>query len=310
MVSTSREVQPWLPGDPPLVAGTYVSIDGSHCEPSELRLGRKRVPFCVVPAHSSQRRQDYISSHVKRFGRWRECDLLVKAWNHSAGSEDALFLDVGANIGACAVQMLASTRARLIAVEPNPNNLFFLTRSLGLPGQSTRLGGVEGGQLRERALVFPTGAGAGAATVSMVMDPLNQGNSAVSSAGGLVLNRMDRKENFTLIHVPDVPIRTLTELLDAADARGFSERRRVRLLKLDVQGYECLALRGAWRALERVDAVFSEADEAQLRRQGCSVAILRRMLERSGFEVAATRTRTEWAFEAYRRANGTRIGSP
>ena len=289
----------WRPGDRPL-GGTY-SLNTSYCERSHLRLAELRVPFCVVPAQPlivpyrrQRQRQDWISRNVKRHGRWAECDHLVSAWNRSVGDEDALYVDVGTNIGACAMQMLALTRAHLVAVEPNPHNLFYLTRSLNLPGLSELLAGGKGHSLRQRAIVFPMGAGATNGTVSLVMDPLNQGNSAISS-DGLIAGRNPR-ETHALVRVPDVPIRQLDDILDATD-----RLRRVRLLKLDVQGYECLVLRGASRTLRSVDAIFAEADESQLRRQGCSVATLRQLLVMNGFTVNKTRTLTEGAFEAYRK---------
>ena len=69
---------------------------------------------------------------------------------------------------------------------------------------------------------------------------------------------------------------------------------------MDVQGFECSVLRGSAQLLERVDMVFAEADEKQLRNQACSVRELRALLEASGYIIRTTNTKSEEAVVAMR----------
>jgi FkbM family methyltransferase len=74
-----------------------------------------------------------------------------------------------------------------------------------------------------------------------------------------------------------VPLRTLDSLLP-----GIS----VRLLKIDVEGFELFALRGAARILQCTDIVYFESWEAHFRKYGYSTPDLLALLWRHGFEIA------------------------
>ena len=75
-------------------------------------------------------RMDYVSKYVIRNGRWRDCDSYVQMWRGlerdarrvggmGAGearlSAPGVMLEVGANVGACTVELLLRTRVRIIA---------------------------------------------------------------------------------------------------------------------------------------------------------------------------------------------------
>ena len=87
--------------------------------------GVREFRQCVRPAGAG----DLISDVVARDGRWRECDALVPLWRETADEPAGLFVDVGANIGACALPLLR-LGARTLAFEPLRVNLAYLTRSV------------------------------------------------------------------------------------------------------------------------------------------------------------------------------------
>jgi len=76
---------------------------------------------------------DLLSDHVVREGRWFECDDLVPllAIGALAAGPGAVALDVGANLGACTMQLLLSTDAPVVAFEPGAANLGLLSASVG-----------------------------------------------------------------------------------------------------------------------------------------------------------------------------------
>lgn len=97
-----------------------------------------------------------------------------------------VFLDIGANVGSCVLQMLLETNAIVLAFEPNPRNLLALTSTLKLLPQ----------EIRERAYVFPIGIGdeRGSASITndlrtnagaTMLSPKNDGN------GGVVVEPLD-----------------------------------------------------------------------------------------------------------------------
>ena len=175
---------PWRPGD------TIIGESNLRCQLGKIRFPKhQKLPFCLVPSKWSHYRQKYVQEwifkNVRLFGRWKECDQLVDAWNQSRSSGYGdIFIDIGANIGACTVQFLAQTNANVVAIEPNPNNLFYLTHTLNRLQSTSKEKNL--GILRRRVLVVPVAIGDAVKTVSMVMDPLNQGNSAISRSGNIV----------------------------------------------------------------------------------------------------------------------------
>ena len=91
------------------------------------------LPMCVHPE------ADIISDAIAAGGRWQDCPYLGSVWHsleqqdnqqHKTQSRQKVHLEVGANIGACVLDVLLTTNAHIVAFEPNPRNLFRLTSTL------------------------------------------------------------------------------------------------------------------------------------------------------------------------------------
>ena len=228
----------WTPHDPPL-PGAF----SQRCAPN----GRLRFPHRWNGKRSVPRHQpmclasgpDLISDVIRKQGRWCDCGKAVRLWasldgntarpswdhhNPSASpSPTGVLLEVGANIGACTVELLLRTRATIIAVEPSPSNLFYLTRSL-------RLAAKREPSIADRVVVLPFGAGDVAnSSVPLFTQANNSGNSVLGRAFTADCSRDDvtcwRRNMHRGGTVSILP-------LDQVFPRGLGG---VRLLKLDAR---------------------------------------------------------------------------
>lgn len=119
-------VHPWTPSDAPIPAEHPL---GRNCSLGSLRVSPTlSQTMCLVA-------NDWVSNSIKRHGSWRDCNMLLVEWEqagrnpqNAARKLPDIFLDAGANIGACTLEMLLRTDARIVAFEPNPNNLCALRR--------------------------------------------------------------------------------------------------------------------------------------------------------------------------------------
>ena len=83
------------------------------------------MPICLHPE-----RNELMSSIIESYGYWDDCYAISSQW-HSIISSSKLHIEVGANLGACVLELLlSSTEATIIAFEPHPINLFRLTSTL------------------------------------------------------------------------------------------------------------------------------------------------------------------------------------
>ena len=125
----------------------------------------------------------------------------------------AIVLDIGANIGSFTLlaSKLVGEQGKVIAVEPVPSNV----ECLRLMCERNKLGNVE---------VVAAAVGESPGTLTLHIDPHIGGHSA--------------KKEFTTRSV-DVPVTTIDALVAE---RGLS---RVDLIKMDVEGMEAEALKGA-----------------------------------------------------------------
>lgn len=219
-----------------------------------------------------------------------DCGKFVRLWHELDGvrfggrrhlgageGPEGVLVEVGANIGACTLELLLRTKARIIAFEPSPSNLFYLTRTLQLAAQRDPA-------IAERVVVYPIGVGDAPSRLPLFTQRGNLGNTVVGQAlsddcvgrraGAECLNRTmaaGAKGEVTVL-----PLDTVFPL-------GMGG---VRLVKLDVQGFECHVLQGASHALARavppVGVVAAEVAPTWLYGQCCRPSFLVHLLSRIG----------------------------
>lgn len=224
---------------------------------------------------------DFVSDIVKAQKRWPDCAELAFLWKKlpdaslaaassafapcGGNGEKKLFVDVGANIGTCTMQMLSRPDvAQVVSFEPNPKNLFYLTSSvLNNPGSSSRLA------------LFPMALGQADAAHKMFMTPGNAGNTVLDEA--IAANPISDVQ----------PVNAETTTLDEAFLDG-KQRPYIHVMKVDAQGFEVHILKGGRRLLASgaINAIHFELAPAWLLGQKTSPAELFTILEANGYDVA------------------------
>ena len=165
--------------------------------------------MCLVP-------NEHVSNTIRELGHFPDCEWLVKAWRahddpRTRGQRDT-FVDAGANIGACSLEMLLRTDARVVAFEPSPVNRFYLTRSL-------RMAALRDPSIGRRIVVVPFALGA----------HYQQSRLQLSGGGSKVVPSIAAGGTRPkAINTTAIEMRSLDRTL-APDLR-------IRLLKLDVSG--------------------------------------------------------------------------
>jgi FkbM family methyltransferase len=151
-----------------------------------------------------------------------------------------IFIDCGANIGAI-TSKFARTGAQVYAFEPNPACFSVISKRFSLTPNVT---------------CFNKGAMDKACTLELITkDPHGKWDELDTSAGSTVmLNQLPRGSSSTFIECID-----LSEFI-------FSLRKRIRFLKLDIEGSEITVINGLinTNAIDRVDFVLAETHERQL----------------------------------------------
>ena len=154
--------------------------------------------------------KDTVSNEIEKTGKWRDCDILSTLWKSEKGNGE--YVEIGANIGACMMEMISNTDAKITVFEPNPSNLFCLTSTKeGLPID-----------VRSRITVYPFALGENIGSSVLYSSTVNKGNSVVGKkvSGG-------SKEVFDEYHIK---VRRYD---------GVIPHKKVKLMKMDAQGYEC-----------------------------------------------------------------------
>lgn len=193
---------------------------------------------------------DAVSDYFKAQGLWHSCLDVAAAWRNlpdgsrfgkfadrlscggkcqaENGTAPGIYVDVGANIGTCVMQMLARMDvAQVVAFEPSPANLFYLTSSA-----SARI--KEGDtRARDNLILYPKALGSERSIHKLFEQPGNAGNTGVDVT---VMGK----------EMEGVSVETIT--LDEVFMSG-AEPPYIHLMKVDAQGYEVKILQGAPRLL-------------------------------------------------------------
>eukprot|EP00522_Entomoneis_paludosa_P003155 CAMPEP_0172476166 /NCGR_PEP_ID=MMETSP1065-20121228/70242_1 /TAXON_ID=265537 /ORGANISM="Amphiprora paludosa, Strain CCMP125" /LENGTH=457 /DNA_ID=CAMNT_0013234387 /DNA_START=104 /DNA_END=1477 /DNA_ORIENTATION=- len=227
----------------------------------------QRPYMCVYPKEDD----NFVSGSIISSGSWGECPPLTKLFyqwmkqNPHQKEEDMIFLDVGANIGTCVMQMLYTTKVKLIIFEPHPLNLQKLTSTLVAQPM----------EVRKRVALFPVGAGQGPVESPIYMASNNRGNSVVGKV-------IKDTESQPFEEAATVYVEAIDDLF-AADADAFT----VPLMKMDIQGYECFAMDGMQRVLQQINVIKTEATALWLDAQGCSEQGLKDRITNAGFSITS-----------------------
>jgi FkbM family methyltransferase len=129
--------------------------------------GQPPGQMCLYPRGEDQ----YVSGAIEGNGRWSNCDDLTA---QLSDMKHAVYVDIGANIGSCVMQVLYTTAAHVIAFEPHPKNLFRLT--------STLMNLTEA--FKSRVTLFPVALGDATGSVTLMTNPTNAGNTQVQRSAG------------------------------------------------------------------------------------------------------------------------------
>ena len=215
-------------------------------------------------------RDDILSNVIHDIGRWPDCDdlihVLLKPYNPNQG----IFVDVGANIGACSF-LVAGNLFVTHAFEPQPDNLKYFRSTLGYHHSDFRdlihLHTVALGDQSGESVIYR-----------------QQGNAGNSVVGVVHPDDPNNKNDYILMQRNAELIRIST-LDDELWPDNRTVAPKILVMKLDVQGFEVKVLQGAKRLLaaRAVLAIKTEMAPAFLRAQGTSPLALCHLLAGAGF---------------------------
>ena len=184
-----------------------------------------------------------------------EPELSQALERHVAFQPDDVFIDVGANIGwySLLVHRLSAGKCRSFAFEPDPDNFALLQHNLALNGASA-------------VTAFNLAVGERAATLQL--HRYRRSNSG--------------RHSLLAIHAGEtIPVKVVS--LDAFwRERGLGDG-PIRLLKMDIEGYELMALRGATAVLQRCEWLLLEHSPPYMRKAGLDPAAMVDLLVNTGF---------------------------
>jgi FkbM family methyltransferase len=222
------------------------------------------IEICVHPSN------DGISENVKKAGRFSHCDDLSQEWNErisskvsasSSGEEEPIYVEIGANIGTCILEMLVGTNAPIIAFEPNPMNYYAVRETMRKLHSS----------YQKRLLLFPVALGSEQGTNKIFTAEGNAGNSIVGK-----IIKDSPKQQFDEMKQFDIYVERLDHILKPGP--------RIPLVKMDAQGYECEILKGMGADVAHtIERVHFENAKKWLRAQNC--LDLTQRFEEYGFRV-------------------------
>jgi FkbM family methyltransferase len=175
------------------------------------------------------------------------------------------FIDVGANIGHLSIALAVNNGARGIAVEANPVTFKALTRNIRLnrlvehvTALNLAVGNVDGGSVEIQHSYSDD-------CNSVVVEP---------SDSGVPLYTVPHSRTFRV---------TAQSLDGIAAERDLPER--IRLLKVDTEGFELFVLQGGYLLLQRTELVYFEIWDRLTWKYGYGPGEVLSFLDRAGFDV-------------------------
>lgn len=197
---------------------------------------------------------DVIGRHLYKYRRY-EPELAATLAHHLDLGSAEIMVDIGANMGwySLLVSRLSKGRCRVLAFEPDPENFARLKDNLAL-NQVTQV------------TAFNLAVGETAATLQLH-------RYGKSNAGRHSL--VDLHDGETI----PVQVIALDDFWQTQDLPTGP----IRLLKMDIEGYEVFALRGARAVLERCEWLLLEHSPAYLARSGADIHALIDLLLAAGF---------------------------
>ena len=205
---------------------------------------------------------DGVSSTIEKHHRFHHCNGLPKIWeNANPKQENSMCLEIGANIGACVMEMLLSTDAKVVAFEPHPRNQFVMQKSIeALPLA-----------YQDRFTLVPVALGATQSTNTIFAAKGNMGNSVVGK-----IIKDNRKQEFEEKEQHTIAVESLSSIISSSTHVSF--------VKIDAQGYECHILEGITQELAKViHKIKFEVSQNHLNGQGCTTLLT--MFRDLGYEI-------------------------
>jgi len=176
--------------------------------------------------------------------------------DHVRFSPNDIILDIGANIGWYSVTLHAPATAELYAFEPDPLNFHMLTENIRINGKDN---------------VRAVNAAVGSSRGTMKLYRYRNYNRGRHS-----LIRQEKSVDYV-----EVPVITVDEFLKE---NGAGER-TIRFIKLDIEGFEWEALKGAEACLRRCEWMLTEFTPSLMKKIGQDPGAYIAWLKGFGFEI-------------------------
>eukprot|EP00545_Synedropsis_sp_CCMP1620_P011722 CAMPEP_0119014956 /NCGR_PEP_ID=MMETSP1176-20130426/10476_1 /TAXON_ID=265551 /ORGANISM="Synedropsis recta cf, Strain CCMP1620" /LENGTH=368 /DNA_ID=CAMNT_0006968207 /DNA_START=55 /DNA_END=1161 /DNA_ORIENTATION=+ len=232
---------------------TYQSSSSSSSSSSKKGGAPPPIQVCVHPGET-----DYLSNIIGGGGSGsKQCELQTKQWDHKHAKQ--VYLEIGAHVGICVLEMLFSTKATVIAVEAHPHNLFALTSTL-----------LKNPKLLERVSVLPVALGreqsstADTAAAAAMIDDGNNGDlvqaKIVPPSSSSSPDQQQKQQAMNIIQM---------ERLDDLILPGG-----LQLVSLHVNGYECNVLDGGLKVFRKVTTIAFSVNPSALTPYACSSDLL------------------------------------
>ena len=232
------------------------------------------APFSMfVYDHGRGGVNDAVSKRIIRDGDWepQESAMICRAlFGHRRHAVDGTptLLDVGANVGWFSL-LAAAAGARVHSVEANYKNAWMLRASRCLNGFEAAIS------------LHETGVGSVAKNCTLLSPRQNHGDTFVSCDGAYDEKLWDERARIMgwtkgFLKIDAIRIVTLDSLLGDA---------RIDVIKIDIEGFEPDAIRGAAAVLDRPDpprAIFTEVVPKLIIHRGFDpISYLREFVERN-----------------------------